>query len=219
MASTTLTFVRHAESVANTGAITMPHDTIPLSDLGRRQAKELSELLNVEPAAILVSNMTRTHQTATPFFERFSVLPEIRPNLNEFSVIDSDLIAGLNGAQRKPFVKSYWDDADPNKRLGTNADTFIEFEDRISAFLDEMETLPDSTLIFGHGIWFGLLFWRLLGFRANTPEGMRLFRRFQLGFPMPNCAVFSLERIGTNRWNVQANTEIATHIAAIPRLP
>lgn len=153
----TLTFIRHAESVSNAGGVTMSHEAIPLSDLGHLQAQKLAALRSVPPVAVLVSSMVRTHQTAASFCNRFSVVPQVHPNLDEFSVIDPALIAGLNSAQRKPFVQGYWDDSDPLRRMGVNAETFAEFETRVSSFMVDMQTLPDSTVIFGHGIWFGLL--------------------------------------------------------------
>lgn len=213
----TLTFVRHGESVSNAGGVTMPHNEIPLSELGRLQARALAELLDVTPSTILVSRMVRTHQTAAPFSERFLMRPEVHPALDEFSVIDPVLIEGLTGAERKPFVQSYWDDADPDRRLGVHADTFTEFESRVNAFMVGMGTLPDSTVIFGHGIWFGLLLWRLLGYRAADSQGMRAFRRFQLGLPMPNCAVFSLLYMDTERWGVQANADLSHRISLMSK--
>jgi alpha-ribazole phosphatase len=211
----TITFIRHAESVSNAGGVTMPHDAIPLSDLGYLQARELAALLDVEPAAILVSRLVRTHQTAEPFCERFDMRPQVNPSLDEFSVIDPILIEGLDGSQRKPFVKDYWDNPDPHRRLGVNADTFAEFEARVSSFMEDMEESPDSTVIFGHGIWFGLLLWRLLGYSANDADNMRSFRRFQLSLPMPNCAVFNLAHIKGDRWSVRANTHLMRSVAAV----
>jgi hypothetical protein len=52
---------------------------------------------------------------------------------------------------------------------------------------------------------FGLLFWKLLGFTANDPAGMRAFRRFQSGLPMPNCAVYELDGPHGGRWSLRAN--------------
>jgi alpha-ribazole phosphatase len=210
----TLLFVRHAESVANAGGVTMPHSSIPLSNLGQIQARELAVLLDVEPSTVLVSDMTRTHQTAAPFCERFSILPQACSSLDEFSVIDPALIEGLNGQQRKPFVQDYWSDPDPRRRLGANADTFAEFVARVSTFNDQIDELPDSTVIFGHGIWFGMLLWRLLGYSADSADNMKSFRRFQLALPMPNCAVFSLAHIGCKRWSVKANVDLASRVAA-----
>ena len=53
--------------------------------------------------------------------------------------------------------------------------------------------LEDGSLLFGHGIWIGLLAWRLLGFSAETATDMAAFRRFQTGLPMPNTAVWQLQ--------------------------
>jgi broad specificity phosphatase PhoE len=196
-------FIRHAESVANAGGVTMAHDAIPLSELGHLQARELAAALNVRPSAILVSGMVRTHQTAAPLCERFGLTPQVHVGLNEFSVIDPALIQGLDGQQRKPFVKAYWDDPDPLRRLGECADTFAEFDARVSAFLVEMDRLPDRAVICGHGIWFGLLLWRIQGNDVNDAAGMHAFRRFQQALPMPNCAVFTLYHDG-DRWELLA---------------
>jgi len=76
-------------------------------------------------------------------------------------------------------------------------------------------TLPDSTVIFGHGIWFGLLLWRLLGYSAGDASGMRSFRHFQLGFPMPNCAVFTLTQVEGAHWGVRASGSVARRISSV----
>ena len=65
-----IVFVRHAESVSNAGGITMPHETIPLSEKGREQAQTLAASLPPAPAAVLVSGMVRTHETAAPYCAR-----------------------------------------------------------------------------------------------------------------------------------------------------
>jgi broad specificity phosphatase PhoE len=125
------------------------------------------------------------------------------------------LIEGLNGDQRKPFVKDYWDDSDPHRRLGQNADTFAEFEARVRSFMGNMGALPDGTVVFGHGIWFGLFHWLLLGYRVRDADEMRAFRRFQQALPMPNCATFSLTQAGGQRWSIQADTGLMHRIAAV----
>lgn len=211
----TLTYIRHAESVANVGGITMPHDAIPLSVLGRRQAAALAATIPVEPSTIFVSGFIRTHETAMPFCQRHAMATQVLPSLDEFSVIDPALIEGLNGAQRKPFVKEYWANPDPLRRLGENADTFAEFEARVQTFIDTMDGLPDAAVIFGHGIWFGMLHWLLLGYRVRDAAEMCAFRRFQQALPMPNCAVFTLMQSKERNWSIRANTEVMRHIASV----
>lgn len=52
----------------------------------------------------------------------------------------------------------------------------------------------------GHGIWFALLLWHLLGYSAANAEEMRAFRRFQQALPMRNCAVLrSVRRFAVSR--------------------
>lgn len=193
----------------------MPHEAIPLSELGHLQAVELAASCFVPPIAVLVSGMVRTQQTAAPLCDRFGVAPQVHPGLNEFSVIDPALIAGLEGNQRKPFVKAYWSDPDPHRRQGVNADTFAEFFRRVRGFMVHMEALPDSTLIVGHGIWFSLMHWHLLGYLADDAGGMTAFRRFQQALPMPNCATFNLTHAGGKRWSIQANINLMRRIAVV----
>lgn len=193
-------FVRHAESVSNAGGVTMPHEAIPLSERGRQQAETLADLLPAAPAAVLVSGMARTHQTAAPYCARLGVAPRQHVGLNEFSVIDADLIAGMDGPQRRLFVRDYWANPDPHRRWGTKADTFAEFEVRVRSFIGELDSFAESTVIFGHGIWLGMLHWLLLGNRVRDADDMRAFQHFRLELPMPNCAVFSASRAGKAWW-------------------
>ena len=49
----TITFIRHGQSVANAGGLTVVHHAIPLSSLGELQARTLSALLPAKPPLIL----------------------------------------------------------------------------------------------------------------------------------------------------------------------
>jgi hypothetical protein len=46
--------------------------------------------------------------TAAPYCQRFNHDARTDPELDQSSIIDPALIEGLDGAQRKPFVKAYW---------------------------------------------------------------------------------------------------------------
>ena len=120
------------------------------------------------------------------------ITPQTLQLLNEFSCLAFDLIRGMDGTARRPLADAYWQRADPLECTGAGADSFAAFNRRISAFLDHYPQLEDGSLLFGHGIWIGLLAWRLLGFRAETSADMSAFRRFQSGLPMPNTAVWQL---------------------------
>ncbi len=199
---TTIYFVRHGESTANVGGVTMPHADIPLSDLGRHQAKNLAEQFAVQPSCILVSKYLRTQQTAQPLSEKTQQAINVHPLLHEFSALGHSLIEGMTGVQRRPIAHAYWEASDPFMRMGDEAETFMEFNGRVNAYILDFPNLSDQTVVFGYGIWFALLFWKLQGNDCDDPSSMRAFRQYQLSLPMQNCAVYSLKNIGSNRWHV-----------------
>ena len=74
----------------------------------------------------------------------------------------------------------------------------------VPAFQGELAHLHicrTTPFLFGHGIWFALLCWKLRGFSAADATGMREFRRFQRALPMPNCAL---------RWAASRRAAIGT---------
>jgi broad specificity phosphatase PhoE len=201
----TITFVRHGQSTANAGGVTMAHDAIPLTPLGHRQAQALAAALHIQPARILVSGYSRTHGTARPFCDKLGLVAQVEPLLNEFSTIDPALMQGMDGAQRRPLADAYWQAADPQQRLGAQAETYVEFDQRVGTFVRQLDGLPDQTVVFGHGMWMGLLVWKLLGFTSADSLAMQAFRGFQLGLPMPNCAVYRVQEAAPGVWRAQVD--------------
>jgi alpha-ribazole phosphatase len=216
---TRLFFVRHGQSAANAGGLTMEHATIPLTPLGVAQsdalADSLAEHLQVEPSRVLTSEFTRARDTARRFCDKTGRQAETHPLLHEFETIDPALLEGMTGQQRRPITEAYWERAAPHERMGPRAETFAEFEGRVAAFMDELPSLPDRSVMFGHGMWMGLMFWKLLGFSANDSQGMKAFRRFHLGLPLPNCVVYALESTGTGRWHWQVDEKTLRQVASL----
>jgi len=198
-------FVRHGQSTANAGGVTMAHAEIPLSELGRRQARMIATLLDVQPLLLLSSTYVRAAETARPFSEKTGCPITLHPLLHEFSALDARLIEGMVTAQRRPIADSFWDQADPDLRHGPESESFREFSARVEGFVDEMLHLPQDTVLFGHGIWFALLCWKLWRFNSDDATGMREFRRFQKALSMPNCAVYGLQPGAKGQWRLQAN--------------
>ena len=208
-------FVRHGQSTANAGGVTMAHAEIPLSDLGRCQADLVAELLDVEPVLLLSSTYVRAIDTARPFSEKTGCPITPHPLLHEFSALDAGLIEGMVTAQRRPLADAFWSTADPDLRHGPGSETFREFSSRVAGFAGELQHLPQDTVLFGHGIWFALLCWKLWGFNANDATVMKEFRRFQRALPMPNCAVYGLEQAGKGQWRLKAIEAVMQKVCAV----
>jgi broad specificity phosphatase PhoE len=212
----TIYFVRHGQSQANAGGVTMEHHAIPLTDIGRRQAQALALMLPQSPAGVWVSPFVRARDTARPYCERLSRQAVVLDEAREFETIDPALLEGMTGAQRRPIADAYWAESDVSKRMGARAETFLEFAARVARFAAvELPKLPDGAVLFGHGMWMGMLLWRWLGFGAADHLDMRSFRRFQLGLPMPNGAVYRLLEIAHGHWTVAAETAIMRRMAGL----
>ena len=212
----TLIVIRHGQSTANAGEITKAHESVPLTPLGERQAQAISRELAWQPSQIFVSGFLRAQQTAAPFCRRHAQDAIILPVLNEFSTLDPALIQNMNGAERRPIIEAYWQRADPAQRMGEQAESFIEFDARVSSFLPLMAELPDRAVLFGHGMWLGLLIWKLLGFSGACDSlYMKAFRRFQVGLPMPNTAVYTLHDAAQDAWQVKADAHLLRLSAAV----
>ena len=197
----TIFLVRHGESASNAGGLTLPHALIPLTSLGRQQATDLASVLPLTPSRLLASPFVRAVDTSEPYADRTGKPVELEPLLQEFDMIDPALIAGVNQAQRRPVTDAFWLEADPDKRMGDQAETFRDFAGRVTSFLaDRLPTLPDSTVCFGHGIWIGMAAWQLLGFTVVNAQTMRQFRRFQIGLPLPNGVVYRLVELAPGAW-------------------
>lgn len=205
----TLYLIRHAQSAANEGGTGLPDREIPLSAEGARQAAELACRLPAN-CRVFVSDMRRTHETAAPYCARHGIRPETLPCLNEFSYLPFAAMQGLDAAARKPLAEAYWQHADPHFRAGGGADTFAEFDGRVSNFLRHAwPVLPHGSLLFGHGIWIALLAWRLSDNRAETGADMAAFRAFQSSLHVANASVWRLNGTEAAAESLRCLPEIA----------
>jgi 2,3-bisphosphoglycerate-dependent phosphoglycerate mutase len=81
---TTLLLVRHGETDWNAAGRLQGHTDRPLSDFGRRQAKQLAEELVNEPLdAIYASDLARARETAEIAGERLGLPVVVDPDLRE----------------------------------------------------------------------------------------------------------------------------------------
>ena len=144
--------IRHAESISNAGEKTDSHDTIPLSEKGRRQAKELAEKLNIIPELIIVSSYSRTRETAKPFIERHSSVPIETWDVQEFTFLNPEIYNGTTGEQRFEAAKKYWTEASIHHKEIESVESFSEMTKRMAKLINDLKDRPEKIItIFSHG--------------------------------------------------------------------
>lgn len=216
MPSPTIFLIRHAQSQANAGGATLENPVVPLTELGALQARTLAALLPSTTPAVWSSPFKRALDTAAPYCERLGVTARTHPVLREFEVIDTVLMRGCPFAEREAVLTKYWLAAEPDARTGPAGESFREFYERVSHMRrDFLASLPDGSVIFGHGLCMSLLFWQLWGFEQVDQTAMIHFRRFQLGFPTPNAVVYGLTQVAPGQWTIRVNESALRALAAV----
>ena len=128
--NTKILLVRHGQSLANSGGKTSDHDTNPLTDLGRMQARHLAERLGCKPTLFVVSPFLRAQQTAEPLLQRFPDVPVEEWPIQEFTFLNPAQHKNTSEEDRGPTVQHYWKRQDPTFVDGPGAESFTQFLDR-----------------------------------------------------------------------------------------
>lgn len=146
--------IRHAESISNAGEKTENHHSIPLSEKGKLQAKELAEKLNIVPELIVVSSYSRTKETAMPFIEKHSSVPIETWDIQEFTFLDSKIYNGTCVADRVEPRLKYWKESDIYIKASDDVESFYDFTMRLEKFVEQLKNRPEKKIvIFSHGIF------------------------------------------------------------------
>lgn len=149
-----LLVVRHGESAPMREGEAFPlmdgHGDPPLADEGREQAERVADRLvasGEQVAAIYVTTLQRTHQTAAPLAERLGLTPRVEPDLREVflgeweggelrrKVIDADPIAVAM------FEQGRWD-------VIPGAEPEDDFRERVRAGIERIAAAhPDEVVM------------------------------------------------------------------------
>jgi 2,3-bisphosphoglycerate-dependent phosphoglycerate mutase len=144
--------IRHGESLANKGERTERHDTIPLTEDGKRQAEDLAKTIAAKPDLIIVSPFTRTHETALPLMLAYPDVPVETWDVHEFTYLDTKKYNGTTREERQAGILSYWERKDIHYRDAEEVESYAGFIRRLDAFLDKIsQRQEENILVFSHG--------------------------------------------------------------------
>lgn len=196
-------FYRHGESAANAGQATTDPASIPLTDVGSRQAEAIARAFIQTPDLVVSSPFLRARQTAEPTSVITGVPIQIWP-IEEFTYLAPQRCQGTTAAPRRSWVEAYWDASNPDAVDGDGAESFIAFTERVRAALRRLEELyrePVSFVaMFGHGQFLQALQWLIeTSLHSIDATAMRQFRTRDLARPIANGSSFTAVFDG-KRW-------------------
>jgi broad specificity phosphatase PhoE len=142
---TTIVLVRHGETDWNRERRFQGHADMPLNDAGRRQARELAELLRAEGlSAVYTSPLGRARETAEIVGERLGLTPIELAALREIDVGDWQGLTVDEVRARYPEQASVaW------RSGGPNGETHEELSDRVVPALLDLARQREGERILG----------------------------------------------------------------------
>lgn len=206
--ATQLLLVRHGSSLAGADGVVHGfvdgHSDPPLAPRGHAQAAALADRLRHEPlAALFVSPLQRTAQTAEPLASATGLRPIVRRDLREihlgeFEVDFAALAAAGDERIRRIAREQRWD-------VAPGAEPMADFTARVAAELDALAELvgPDATAVaFTHAAVVCEACRRATGSEALA------FRAVE------NASITRLVRSARGRWTLRTFNDVA-HLAHV----
>jgi broad specificity phosphatase PhoE len=189
-----LWLIRHGESCANTGTITSDYASIPLTDLGRRQAHGFAQSLQHQPDWIGVSPYLRAKQTAEPLQCRFPSVPVLEMPVHEFTYISPARCANCSPDSLKSHTNAYWEKLAPDYNDGEGAESFTDLMHRAKAFLSDAASRPGVGMVFTHANFIRAVL-VLLSCPPNCSKWSRMgsFHTFRRTTAVPNTSITCID--------------------------
>ena len=186
-------FIRHSESVANSGARTREAPSYPLSALGFRQAEQLAAALHAEPDLIVVSPYVRARQTAGPAIRRFPNVRVEEWTVHEVQYLDPALCVDTTQDERRGLSDGYWLRCDPH-HAAPGAESCVVFCTRVGAAIERAAQRTERRIfVFCHGQVMQAIAWLVLSRPAVIDSAaMRRFYDFMHGITVPNCSILPM---------------------------
>jgi broad specificity phosphatase PhoE len=196
-----LWLVRHAESLANAGAVTSDVAAIPLTARGLTQAQQIALACPQAPALVVRSPYRRARQSAQALLDRYPNVPVVDAAVQEFTYLAAARCRDMDTAGRRPLVDAYWARLDPEYCDGEGAESFADLAARAATFLAAAAGWPGFTVVFTHGDFIRAVVGAVL-FGVGLADRTAMVRFFELrtGLPLPNGAIVRLQYCAGQWW-------------------
>lgn len=194
--------IRHGESTANAGGVTVSPESVPLTDKGHAQARYFATQADTPPKLIVVSSFLRSQQTAAPLRERYPEVPVEEWPIQEFTYLDPARCRNTSFEDRKPLVAEYWARNDPNYCDGPGAESFAALLARALDAIKRIQAMEaELVTIFSHGQFMRAVIWLYLHeLEEMKVETMAGFHGFLDAVSIPNGAIFKLRFENDKLW-------------------
>ena len=183
-------FIRHGESLGNTGGRTASAQSIPLTPHGHTQAADVVAIFPDSPDLIVMSRYIRTQETAAPTAARYpKAAKEIWP-IEEFTYLDADKYKNTTVEERRPAAEIYWKAGDLDSVDGEGAESFNNLLKRVDDTIRRIEECKHARVaVFSHGLFLHTLEFRLQHPGMPAEELFQRISEIRVKGHMPNAHI------------------------------
>ena len=190
--ATRMCIVRHGETEWNAARRVQGQLDVPLSEVGRAQARRVSQALpDSRFSALYSSDLARVRQTAAPAAERLGLEPRLDAGLRErhYGSFQSLTFAEVKASRPADYAR--YEARDPEFDFG-GGESLRDFSARALACLAAIAArhAGEEVLVFTHGGVLEMAYRRAMGMDLSAPRD----------FTTPNCALNWIE--AGARWRV-----------------
>lgn len=186
-----LYLVRHGQTYNNIEGLTYEYDS-DLTDLGVKQAVEISNFFNENIQLIVHSGMKRTIKTACFTKKRFPNAGILEWDVREFDYLGEKKTIITNRENRKYDKDTFWKLANSHYKFNEVAESFNEFLRRIESFVHEVINCDiDTMVVFTHKYFLKGVLWNVMMKNRTNYYSVRDFYRFCDLYEVNNANIIS----------------------------
>ncbi len=185
--------IRHGESLSNMGEKTTHPGTSTLTQRGLLQARCITSCIQDKPDIIIHSAYTRAQQTAQPTIEKFPACIVEEWPVEEFVYLHHEKYLNTTKHDRGVDVDQYWEECNPVRKDSDDAESFVDFIDRMEMIVEKLMHIEGHIMVFTHGHVIRAMIWRILTGRLQKDKtAMAQYRSLRYALYIPNAAILKI---------------------------
>jgi broad specificity phosphatase PhoE len=202
--------IRHGECHSNIGEKTTHPATSILTATGILQSECVADCIDSPPDSIIHSPYIRTLQSAQATILKYPGATVEQWLVQEFIYLSHEKYRNSTQAERKSVVDDYWQQCDPQQKNSDEAESFIEFIDRMDMIIEKLKHREDHVIVFTHGHVIRAMIWKIItGRLAKDKTGMQQYRSLRHALYIPNAVILKISLDGPE---MQMSQLITAHL-------
>lgn len=185
--------IRHAECHSNIGEKTTHPATSTLTQTGILQSERIADCIDFQPDSIIHSPYLRAMQSAQPTIIKFPEVTIEEWPVQEFIYLPHEKYLNSTQADRRTAVDEYWQQCDPQQKNADEAESFVEFIDRMEMTIEQLKHFKGRVIVFTHGHVIRAMIWKIITGRLQKDKtGMAQYRSLRHALYIPNAVILKI---------------------------